>query len=72
MTANISNMIELNGERKTLAEQVTVRQLVTQENITGKRFLVVINDTLVPKSDWDNTTISAGDKVDIMTAITGG
>lgn len=72
MNADLSNMIELNGERKPLVTALTVGALVMQENMTGMRLLVVINDVLVSKGDWENTVVRAGDKVEFMTAITGG
>lgn len=72
MTSENTPTIVFNGEPKPLSEGITVSQLIMREQVTGKRFLVVINDAFVPKSTWDNTTVQAGDKVDIMTAITGG
>lgn len=66
------NKIEFNGEPTTLTLPLNVTQLITQQNVSGKRFLVVINDELVPKSTWTETIVNAGDKVDIVTAITGG
>ncbi len=72
MSSELTNVIEFNGERKAVSDETNVSQLIAQQNITGKRFLVVVNDSLVPKSEWDSTLVVAGDKVDIMTAITGG
>lgn len=72
MTSENTPTIEFNGEQKTYSKTMSVRELVTQEQVKGKRFLVVINDHFVPKSAWDTTQVQAGDKVDIMTAITGG
>jgi len=72
MTSENTPTIAFNGEHKPLAEAMTVSQLIAREQVTGKRFLVVFNDSFVPKSAWESTTVQAGDKVDIMTAITGG
>lgn len=72
MSAENTQAIEFNGEPKAVTDGMTVSQLITREQVTGKRFLVVVNETFVPKSAWENTQVQAGDKVDIMTAITGG
>ncbi|WP_273151327.1 sulfur carrier protein ThiS [Methylophaga thiooxydans] len=65
-------IIELNGESMDAAEMSSVADLIEQKNMTGGRFVVVVNDEVVPKSSWAQTSINAGDKVDIMSPISGG
>jgi sulfur carrier protein len=63
---------DLNGEQQNMDSPFSVIALIEQQQMTGQRFLVVINDEVIPKSLWQQTDIQAGDKVDIMSPITGG
>ncbi|UWE70386.1 sulfur carrier protein ThiS [Corynebacterium diphtheriae bv. gravis] len=33
---------------------------------------VAINQRVIPRSQWDTTTVTAGDHLDILTAVQGG
>lgn len=33
---------------------------------------VAINQRVIPRSQWDTTTVTAGDRLDILTAVQGG
>jgi sulfur carrier protein len=71
MTSEAMNY-HLNGEQHSMPSPLTVLQLIEQQQMEGQRVLVVINDEVVPKTNWSETQIEAGDKVDIMSPITGG
>ena len=62
----------LNDQPQALPVEFSVAQLIEQQQMTGKRVLVVINDEVISKSSWSDTMIKDGDKVDIMSPITGG
>jgi sulfur carrier protein len=62
----------LNGEQHSMPTTLSVLQLIEQQQMEGQRVLVVINDEVIPKTSWSETLIEAGDKVDIMSPITGG
>ena len=66
-----SNQIQFNGESVALASAKTVADLLEQQSVTG-RFIVVINDEVVPKSNWQAHPVNAGDSVEIMSPISGG
>ena len=72
MTSRQQQLIEFNGESVAIDSPVTVTGFLQQQNVSLKRFVVVINDEIVPKSDWDSHQISAGDQLDIMSPISGG
>jgi sulfur carrier protein len=71
MTSDQQNY-HLNDQPQALLKPFTVAELIEQQQMTGKRVLVVINDEVISKSNWSDTMIEAGDKVDIMSPITGG
>jgi sulfur carrier protein len=72
MSLNSQVSIELNGEARHLPDVMSIPQFIEHEQIPGKRFVVVINDEIIPKTQWDNTQIATGDRVDIVSPISGG
>lgn len=62
----------VNGEPVELDDGTDLRALVLArvERING--LAVAINEAVVPRSQWDHTTISDGDRVEILTAAQGG
>lgn len=70
MTSN-PQLIQFNGESVALENAQTVSGFLEQQQVTG-RFIVVINDEVVPKSNWDEHVIQAGDQIEIMSPISGG
>lgn len=64
--------IVVNGELTNIKIGSTVATLLRGERIITGRFLVVANDEVVSKSAYAETVLNAGDRVDIMSAITGG
>jgi sulfur carrier protein len=72
MTSNISTLINFNGDELAVETGINVSQFLQLQEIVEGRFVVVINDEIVPKSEYDSAVISAGDALEIMSPITGG
>jgi sulfur carrier protein len=66
-----SEQIQFNGESLAIDNGQTVSRLLEQQQVTG-RFIVVINDEVVPKTHWDQHAVQPGDQVEIMSPISGG
>lgn len=64
--------IVLNGQPKTLADQITLAQLVEQLGFTGKRIAVERNGDIVPKSLYASVNLAAADRLEIVVAVGGG
>lgn len=64
--------IVLNGQPKTLADQITLAQLVEQLGFTGKRIAVERNGDIVPKSLYTSVNLAAADRLEIVVAVGGG
>lgn len=69
---DIAMRIRLNGESHALRQPLSLAQLVTQLELTGKRIAVEVNDELVPRSEHAEYQLHDGDKVEIVQAIGGG
>jgi thiazole synthase len=66
--------VELNGEQVTLAAGANVRSAIEASGAaTSERGVAVALDgEVIPRSEWDDTTLSEGQKVEVLAAIQGG
>lgn len=64
--------IVFNGEAMAVEEGITVMDLLHVLEVVTRRFVVVINDHIVPKSAYMTTQLEIGDHCDIMSPISGG
>jgi len=72
MTSNVMSTINFNGAELAVENGINVSQFLQLQEVVDGRFVVVINDEIVPKSEYDTAMISAGDALEIMSPITGG
>lgn len=63
--------ITCNG-KEVVSESSLLRDVVASQLPKGGNAAVAVNDTFVPKSNWDSTELHDGDKVLIITATYGG
>ena len=64
--------ISLNGER-TSAEATTLQALLLARGYKLETaFACAINSTFVPRPQWPARKLENGDRIDIVTPITGG
>jgi len=70
----VSDSIELsiNGEPRTAPPGCTVDELIASLGLNERRIAVAINRGVVPRSTFDSTRLSAGDRVEILEAVGGG
>lgn len=64
--------ISLNGQR--MATQATTLQALLQERGYDLKsaFACAVNSGFVPRPQWPERTLQGGDKIDVVTPITGG
>ncbi len=63
--------VVLNGEIHTVEDEATVAELVTRLELTGK-YAVELNETIVPRGEYQNAVLHAGDRIEVVQAIGGG
>ncbi|TML19420.1 MAG: sulfur carrier protein ThiS [Actinobacteria bacterium] len=66
------NRLTLNGAPSTVDAGSTVGSLVDASVPDRRGVAVAVNDEVVPRSQWDRTHLSDGDRVEILTAAKGG
>lgn len=64
--------IRLNGETRQVPEHCTAQQLVELLELTGKRLAMEINQDILPRTQYADYQLNAGDHVEIVHAIGGG
>ena len=66
--------IFVNGDEREVPEGVTVAGLVseTASAPSGRGVAVAIDAEVVPRSEWGETLVAEGQRVEILVAIQGG
>ena len=64
--------IFINGEKTRVADDLSAAQLIEQLQLGGKRVAMEVNREILPRSQFLNHTLRAGDKIEIVHAIGGG
>jgi sulfur carrier protein len=64
--------ITLNGEPRQLPADSTVASVVALLTRVDTGCAVAVNDEVIPRHDWASRTLSAGDRVEVLTAVQGG
>ncbi len=62
----------INGETRTIAEAVTLADLLNQLGYDRRRIAVEVNREVVPMSSHERRRLAAGDDVEIVTLVGGG
>ena len=66
--------IVLNGEPTAVADGITVRTLLDGLDVPGgaRGVAVAVDAAVVPRGEWETTTLDDGARVEVLRAIQGG
>lgn len=64
--------ILLNDQQKTIEPDTTLARFVSEHADEGSAFAVAINDTFVPRSDYEQKILNDGDRVELLIPMQGG
>ncbi len=64
--------ITLNGQNKDFTDNLSLSQLIDEVSAGNKRIIAEINGNIVKKETWDETVISDGDEIELVTFVGGG
>jgi sulfur carrier protein len=62
----------INGEEKSFADSLSLAQLVELLGMKGDRVAVELNREIVPRTQWSNTLLKDGDRLEIVHFVGGG
>jgi sulfur carrier protein len=69
---NCMNIL-MNGESTQITQEITLLELLTQHHFADKiGIAVAVNQTVIPKTNWDAKTIKENDSILIISATKGG
>lgn len=63
--------VTINGSVMKIQEGYTITRLIEQLAVKG-RFAVEVNEAIVPRSEYANYLLQAGDRLEVVRAIGGG
>lgn len=64
--------IQLNGAEYRCEDNMTVERLLEVLSMLSHRLVVVVNEEVLLRQEYTTLVLSAGDRVDIVTAVGGG
>ena len=64
--------ISLNGERHEIAPGTALDVVVRMLTAAPSGVAAALNETVVPRAQWPSTSLSEGDRVEVLTAVQGG
>ena len=68
----VPSTIVVNGVARPLVRDGSVADLVRELALEGKRIAVELNGEIVPRSRYAQTRLSAGDRLEVVSAVGGG
>lgn len=64
--------IYINGEPKQVVANVTVAVLLAELGLAQERLAIELNLDILPRSRWSESSLSEGDKLEIVHFVGGG
>ncbi len=64
--------IHVNGEPRVLDRATTVAGVVEELDLPAPTLLIELNGTALRRSEWNERTVSEGDRLEILRVAAGG
>jgi len=64
--------IRLNGQDKEFTSQASLKQLIEESCRGNKHVIAEINGAIIKTTQWEQTSISDGDIVELVSFVGGG
>jgi len=64
--------ITLNGSPREIPDNTTVENIVSEVTTATQGIAVAVDENVVRRTDWANTLLQSGARVDVLTAVQGG
>ncbi len=69
-TSNI--LIKVNGENKSIPQNISILNLLETYKLNKDRVVIELNRTILKQSDFENTTLTESDELEIIAFVGGG
>ncbi len=64
--------VTVNGEERKVPQTVTLDRFLELFSFPAQRIAVELNNRVIRRADWRDTTVGDGDKVEIVHFVGGG
>ncbi|MFF7988621.1 sulfur carrier protein ThiS [Kitasatospora xanthocidica] len=64
--------LTVNGRPRAVPATTTLAEVVATVSRANTGVAAALNEAVVPRGSWSGTLLSAGDRVEILTAVQGG
>ncbi|ARQ72575.1 sulfur carrier protein ThiS [Streptomyces marincola] len=64
--------VRVNGEPRRIAAGTTLADLVAELSTAPAGIAAAVNESVIPRGQWPDTTLAEGDRVEVLTAVQGG
>ncbi|MBI2932351.1 MAG: sulfur carrier protein ThiS [Planctomycetes bacterium] len=64
--------VVINGQKRSLRDGMTLRDLVIELELEGKPIAVEVNREVVPKTRFAATALRDGDRLEVVSLVGGG
>ncbi|MGX5209209.1 sulfur carrier protein ThiS [Streptomyces violaceus] len=64
--------ISVNGEPRDVRPGTALDTVVTSLTASPSGVAAALNETVVPRAQWPSTSLTEGDRVEVLTAVQGG
>jgi sulfur carrier protein len=64
--------VQINGENRDFEESLPLSALVEQLGMKADRVAVELNRNIVPRTQWAETQVGEGDRLEIVQFVGGG
>ncbi|MFI8303282.1 sulfur carrier protein ThiS [Streptomyces sp. NPDC085927] len=71
-TTGTTVTVSVNGEPREVASGTALDALVATLTPAPSGVAAALNETVVPRARWPLTSLSEGDRVEVLTAVQGG
>ena len=64
--------ILLNGERREVPREISLDRLLELFSLPKQRIAIELNHSIIRRADWRETSVSEGDKIEVVHFVGGG
>jgi len=64
--------VVINGKDADIPKGETLAGYVASKGLKPQAVVIELNESIVPKDNWDSTRLSEGDRVEIVSFVGGG
>lgn len=64
--------IIINGDIKEIPNSLNLEDVLSFFSLPSQRVAVELNKTVVPRREWDTTTVTENDKIEVIHFVGGG